>query len=80
MMTSDQIGMAHQAPHLSVSDAPKQGTFSTSTIERLAADDGLPITTRAHIKAMQDAREAASTVCVGGPGDAPGVRARPRRT
>ena len=80
MMTSDLIGMAHQAPRWSVSDLAKQGTVSTRTIKKLAVDDGPQITTRAHFKAMQDAREAAGTACVGGPGDAPGVRARPRKT
>ena len=80
MMTSDQIGMAHQAPHWSVSDLAKQGTVSPSTIKRHAVDDGPQITTSAHIKAMQDAREAASTACVGTPDDAPGIRIHPRRT
>jgi len=78
MITGDQIRIARHALRWSVSDLAKHSAVSTSTIKRLEANDGAPTTTRANIKAIQEALETAGIEFIGGPEDAPGVRIHPQ--
>ena len=74
MITSDQIRMARHALRWSVSDLARHSAVSTSTIKRLEANDGVPTTTRANVKAIQAALEAAGIEFIGTPEDGPGIR------
>lgn len=73
MITGMQIRMARQALRWSVSYLSDQSGISTSTIKRIEALDGIPISTKANILAIRTALESAGIEFTGTPEHRPGV-------
>lgn len=74
MLTSAQVRSARHALRLSVAQLADVSGVSTSTIKRLEADDGMPMSTKANLAAIKHALESAGIEFVGTPDDGPGIR------
>lgn len=74
MLTSAQVRSARHALRLSVAQLADVSGVSTSTIKRLEADDGMPMSTKANLAAIKRALESAGIEFVGTPDDGPGIR------
>ena len=73
MITGMQIRLARTALRWSVSTLSDRSGISTSTIKRIEAVDGLPISTKANILAITSVLEAAGIKFTGTAEDHPGV-------
>jgi transcriptional regulator with XRE-family HTH domain len=74
MLTSAQVRSARHALRLSVAQLSDVSGVSTSTIKRLEADDGVPMSTKTNLAAVKAALEAAGIEFIGTPDDGPGIR------
>jgi len=74
MLTSAQVRSARHALRLSVAQLSDVSGVSTSTIKRLEADDGVPMSTKTNVAAIKAALESAGIEFIGTPDDAPGIR------
>ena len=73
MITGMQIRLARTALRWSVSTLSDRSEISTSTIKRIEAADGLPISTKANILAITSVLEAEGIKFIGTVEDHPGV-------
>ena len=73
MISGMQLRLARTALRWSVSKLSNRSGISTSTIKRVEAVDGLPISTKANIMAIISVLETAGIEFTGTPEDRPGV-------
>lgn len=73
MITGMQIRLARTALRWSVSNLSDRSGISTSTIKRIEAVDGLPISTKANILAITSVLEDEGIEFTGTPENRPGV-------
>lgn len=76
MITSEQVRSGRHALRLSVSELSKRCGVSVSTIKRIEAQDGVPVSTAPNINAIKSSLEAAGIEFIGTPEDGPGIRIR----
>ena len=79
MITGAQIRIARYALRLSVSELSNACGVSISTIKRIEAQDGVPVSTGPNIEAIKSSLEIAGIEFIGTPDDGPGIRIRTLR-
>ena len=80
MIVSAQLRSARHALRWTVDILSRASGVSVSTIKRIEAVDGIPVSTAANTQAVKLALEAAGIEFIGTPEDGPGIRMRAAKT